>query len=144
MKGKVLRISVSEKRGTKKYNVSSAEIRENFGLVGDAHATFKSHRQVSLLACESIEKMRALGAEVFPGDFAENLTTEGVDLLSLKIGDKIKVGQDIILEVSQIGKECHSKCEIFQAVGECVMPKEGIFGKVVQGGMVSEGVEIEF
>jgi MOSC domain-containing protein YiiM len=97
---------------------------------------------VSLLAIESIDKMRAMGLKVGPGSFAENLTTEGIDLLSLPIGTRISIGKDIVLEVTQIGKECHTPCAIYRQAGTCVMPTEGIFGKVIRGGIVKTSDEI--
>jgi MOSC domain-containing protein YiiM len=112
------------------------------GLVGDAHADCCTHRQVSLLAIESIDKMRAMGLKVGPGSFAENLTTEGINLVSLPIGTRISIGKDIVLEITQIGKECHTPCAIYRQAGTCVMPTEGIFGKVIRGGTVKTGDEI--
>ena len=132
----IIAVCTSEKKGTKKEVISEGALREDYGLVGDAHADCCSHRQVSLLAIESIDKMRALGLKVGPGDFAENLTTEGVDLLHLPIGTRIAVGKEIILGVTQIGKECHAGCAIFRQVGKCIMPKEGVFAKVIRGGRV--------
>ena len=139
--GKILAISISDKKGARKNNVDSATLKEDFGIVGDAHAGTKD-RQVSLLAQESIEKMKAKGLKVKAGDFAENITTEGLDLLSLKIGDRLKINEEIILELSQIGKVCHTRCSIYYQAGDCVMPKEGIFVKVIKGGSVKAGDEI--
>ena len=139
--GKILAISISDKKGARKNNVDSATLKEDFGIVGDAHAGTKN-RQVSLLAQESIEKMKAKGLKVKAGDFAENITTEGLDLLSLKIGDRLKINEEIILELSQIGKVCHTRCSIYYQAGDCVMPKEGIFVKVIKGGSVKAGDEI--
>jgi MOSC domain-containing protein YiiM len=116
-------------------------VRENFGIEGDAHASDKWHRQVSLLAMESIEKMKAKGLKVGPGDFAENLTTEGMDLMGLPVGTKMSIGT-VEAEVSQIGKLCHSRCEIYEQAGDCVMPREGIFVKVLKGGDIKVGDEI--
>ncbi len=110
----------------------------NLGLEGDAHAGF-GHRQVSLLAMESIQKMRAQGLEVGPGDFAENLTVEGIDLLSLPVGARLRVGKEAVLRVTQIGKECHHRCAIYYQAGDCVMPREGIFAEVLRGGTVRKG-----
>lgn len=115
---------------------------EDFGLKGDAHGG-PWHRQVSLLALESIEKMRAKGLDVHPGDFAENLTTEGLELVSLPIGTRLKIGENAIGEVTQIGKECHHRCAIYYQAGDCVMPREGIFIKVIQGGPVKVGDMVE-
>lgn len=132
---KVLAVSISEKKGMRKKNVPEIELREDFGIISDAHAA-TPNRQVSLLAQESIEKMKQKGLKVKSGDFAENITTEGIDLLGLKIGAKIKVGTDVILEISQIGKTCHTRCSIYYQAGDCVMPKEGIFAKVIKGGTI--------
>lgn len=112
------------------------------GLLNDAHAGSEI-RQVSLLAMESIEKIRQKGLDVQPGDFAENLTTEGIHLYSLPIGTKLKIGRDVLLEVTQIGKICHDRCHIFYTVGDCVMPSEGIFTCVISGGEVTIGDIIE-
>jgi MOSC domain-containing protein YiiM len=141
-KGKIVAVCISEKKSTRKKNVFVGELRENFGLVNDAHSDPCTHRQVSLLALESIQKMQALGLKVGSGDFAENLTTEGIDLLSLPIGTQISVGDNALLEVTQIGKECHTPCAIYYQAGRCVMPEEGIFAKVIRGGMVKVGDEI--
>ena len=140
-KGKVLAVNISEDKGTKKTNVQSCSLLKDFGLKGDAHGG-PWHRQVSLLANESIEKMRATGLNVGYGDFAENITTEGVDLVHLPIGTEIRIGNSVILRVTQIGKECHERCAIYYQAGDCVMPKEGIFGEVVSQGEVKVGDEI--
>ena len=139
--GVVVAVCTSETKGVPKQDVGSAVLLENHGLDGDAHAG-RWHRQVSLLAEESIAKMRAKGLDVGPGAFAENITTRGLDLPSLPIGTRLGVGSEVLLEVTQIGKECHSKCAIFQQVGECVMPLEGIFAKVLHGGTVTAGDRI--
>lgn len=141
-KGRIRAISVSKDRGVQKVNVPDAELKAEFGLVGDAHAG-PWHRQVSLLGVESIEKMIAKGAKVSPGNFAENITTEGLDLLKLSLGSRLKLGQSVELEVTQFGKECHSRCEIFQQVGDCVMPREGIFARVIKAGKIQVGDAIE-
>ncbi len=140
---KVVAVSISEKKGMRKANVEKALAVEDFGLEGDAHASSKWHRQVSLLAMESIEKMRRAGLNVGPGDFAENISTEGVELVSLPVGAKLKIGPDVIGEVSQIGKKCHARCAIYEQAGDCVMPKEGIFIKVIKGGWIKPGDEVE-
>lgn len=140
-KGKVLAVNISEDKGTKKANIQSCTLLKDFGLKGDAHAG-PWHRQVSLLANESIEKMRAMGLNVGYGDFAENITTEGIGLVHLPIGTKIRVGNSVILRVTQIGKECHERCAIYYQAGDCVMPKEGIFAEVVSQGEVKVGDEI--
>jgi MOSC domain-containing protein YiiM len=141
-KGKIVAVCISEKKSTRKKNVNCGELKENFGLVNDAHSDPCTHRQVSLLAIESIQKMQAMGLTVGPGDFAENLTTEGIDLISLPIGTQIAAGDTALLEVTQIGKVCHTPCAIYYQAGKCVMPEEGIFGRVVKGGTVKVGDEI--
>jgi len=141
-KGKIKAISISKDRGTRKYNVPSAELKAAFGLEGDAHAA-NWHRQISLLAEESIAKMRAKGASVSEGDFAENITTEGIDLQSLTTGSKLRLGAAAEVEVTQFGKECHSRCEIFRQVGDCIMPREGVFAKVTKPGLIKTGDTIE-
>lgn len=140
--GKVVAVCSSLKKGTRKQVVPEVELKTNFGVVGDAHASSTWHRQVSLLALESIEKMRQQGFKVNPGDFAENITCEGIVLPALPIGTKIKVGKDVLLRISQIGKECHTGCAVFKQAGVCVMPKEGIFAEVLQGGKVKADDEI--
>ncbi len=141
-KGRIKAISISEKRGTQKSNVPEAELKTDFGIVGDAHAA-NWHRQVSLLAIESIDKMVAMGAKVSPGNFAENITTEGIELLELSVGSKIKLGKSVELEITQFGKKCHNRCEIFEQVGDCIMPREGVFAKVAEGGVIKVGDIIE-
>ncbi|GAB4442368.1 MAG: MOSC domain-containing protein [bacterium] len=141
MKGKIVSINICNKKSIRKKPVEEANLLEQLGIEGDAHAE-GGIRQVSLLAKESIEKMQKLGLDVKAGDFAENLTTEGIDLLALPIGTKLKVG-DVLLEVSQHGKICHTKCNIYKTVGDCVMPKEGIFCKVLKGGKIKTGMDIE-
>jgi len=136
---KIVAVCKSEQKGTKKEAVAEGILEEDYGLVGDAHADCCTHRQVSLLAMESIDKMRKLGFEVSPGDFAENLTTEGLELASLPVGTEIAIGNGVLLEVTQIGKECHRGCAIFKEIGKCIMPKEGIFTRVVRGGSVRAG-----
>jgi len=136
---KIIAVCKSNKKGTKKEIVAEGVLGEDYGLVGDAHADCCTHRQVSLLAVESINKMRSLGFNVGPGDFAENLTAEGIDLVSLPIGIHISIGEEIILELTQIGKECHTGCAIYRQIGKCIMPKEGVFAKVIRGGFVRAG-----
>ncbi|OGT96667.1 MAG: molybdenum cofactor sulfurase [Geobacteraceae bacterium GWB2_52_12] len=138
---KVLAVCISENKGERKKPVESVELRENHGIIGDGHAG-DWHRQVSLLAQESIDKMRALGLDVNAGDFAENITTTGIDLVSLPIGSRLQAG-GTLLEVTQIGKECHTRCAIYYQAGDCVMPKEGIFVKVINGGVIKPGDAIE-
>ncbi|MDI6869081.1 MAG: MOSC domain-containing protein [Coprothermobacterota bacterium] len=141
MTGKVVAVNISERTGVRKTNIGKAKALKNFGLEGDAHAG-NWHRQVSLLAQESIDKMRSFGLTLSPGDFAENITTFGIDLLSLDIGAKIKVG-NALLEVTQKGKSCHVGCEIRKLVGDCIMPREGIFARVLEEGEIEVGDEIE-
>jgi len=138
MTGKVVAINTSEKKGMRKKPIKEAVIKINYGIEGDAHASSEWHRQVSLLALESIKKMQALGLNVKPGDFAENITTEGINLPELPIGTRMTIGE-VEAEVSQIGKECHTRCAIYYQAGDCVMPKEGIFVKVIKGGKIKEG-----
>ena len=138
---RVVAVNISEKKGTFKYPVSQACLKQDFGIVGDAHAG-KWHRQVSLLAQESVDKMTALGVkDLTPGKFAENITTEGIELCVLLIGTRLSIGE-ALLEVTQIGKECHGDCQIFEQVGMCVMPTEGIFAKVLKEGTIKAGDEI--
>ncbi|MBJ6750133.1 MULTISPECIES: MOSC domain-containing protein [Geomonas] len=140
MIGKVIAVNISKNKGERKTPVPEVTMREEHGIVGDGHAG-DWHRQVSLLAQESIAKMQALGLDVKEGDFAENITTEGVDLVSLPIGAKIELGETL-LEVTQIGKECHTRCAIYYQAGDCVMPKEGIFARVLKGGVVRPGDKV--
>jgi MOSC domain-containing protein YiiM len=135
-------ISISERKGVPKRNVGEVKLIEAWGLEGDAHAG-AWHRQVSLLAWESIETMRAKGVAVRAGAFAENITTVGVDLLAWKVGTRFCIGP-AELEVTQIGKECHSKCAIYERVGDCVMPREGIFARVIRGGQIRVGDAVRF
>ncbi len=139
---RIVAVCRSKDKGTKKEVVAEGILREDYGLDGDAHADCGTHRQVSLLAMESIDKMRKLGLEVGPGDFAENLTTEGVELASLPVGTEMSIGKNILLEVTQIGKKCHRGCAIYKQTGKCIMPKEGIFARVLGGGPVRVGDEI--
>ena len=136
---RIIAVCKSKEKGTKKEAVADSILKEDYGLIGDAHADHGTHRQVSLLAIESINKMRSLGFDVGPGDFAENLTTEGMDLVSLPVGTRISAGDGIILEISQIGKECHAGCAIYRQTGKCIMPREGVFAKVIRGGLVRTG-----
>ena len=131
-------INISPKKGTFKQPVKQAELRVDFGIVGDAHAG-NWHRQISLLAQESIDKMTALGLDdLVPGKFAENITTQGMELFTLPVGTRLKLGECLV-EVTQIGKECHQHCEIYKKVGQCIMPHEGIFVKVLVPGVVRVG-----
>ena len=139
MPARVVSINISKRKGERKKPVDQVIIRDNFGIEGDAHASSEWHRQVSLLALESIQKMQQLGLDVKPGDFAENITTTGIDLLSLTVGTRLLIGNDLEAEVSQIGKECHSRCAIYYQAGDCVMPKEGIFVSILKGGTIRNG-----
>lgn len=136
--GVIRAVCISDKKGEQKHSVSSAELRPDHGIVGDAHAG-SWHRQVSLLAAESIERMRELIPDLADGAFAENLVTDGLDLTEVGIGDRFRAGGGVVLEVTQIGKECHDACAIGQKTGECIMPREGIFCRVLAGGRVRPG-----
>jgi molybdopterin adenylyltransferase len=142
MAGKIISVNISKDKGEKKHNIQKCMLIKDKGLKDDAHAGFM-HRQVSLLAQESINKIKNMGIDVVPGDFAENLTTEGIELPTLPIGTKLLVGDGIILRVTQIGKECHARCAIFQQVGDCVMPREGIFTEVLTEGEIKVGDTIK-
>lgn len=139
----ILAVCRSDKKGTRKVDIKEGSFRINYGMETDAHADSASHRQVSLMAIESIEKMRKLGLEVGPGDFAENLTTEGISLVSIPVGTPVAVGDEVLLEVTQIGKECHTKCAIYRQVGQCIMPEEGVFTRVIRGGTVKTGDKVK-
>ncbi|MDO8688162.1 MAG: MOSC domain-containing protein [Dehalococcoidales bacterium] len=139
---KIIAVCKSKQKGTSKKPMTEGYLEPNYGLADDAHADCSSHRQVSLMAIESINKMRELGLDVGPGAFAENLTTEGIELFSLPIGTKVDVGGEVILEITQIGKECHTKCAIYHQIGQCIMPQEGVFTRVIRGGLVKAGDEI--
>ncbi len=141
--GKIRAISTSKRKGIAKSNVSSAKLVENWGIEGDAHAG-NWHRQISFLAMESIDEMRKTLPKLQPGMFAENITTEFIDIPNLKIGTRVKIGKNAELEITQIGKECHDKCAIYVKVGNCVMPTEGIFAKVINDGdiFVNDNVEV--
>lgn len=136
--GRIVAVSTSATKSVRKRNVSEAVLKEDFGLEGDAHAG-AWHRQVSLLGIESVRKMQEKGLKVKPGDFAENLTTEGLNLIALPLGTKLRVGDGALLEVTQIGKICHTKCAVYYQAGDCVMPREGIFCRVLKGGRVAPG-----
>jgi len=139
--GRVLAVCTSQKKGVPKRDIGRAELRANWGIVGDAHAA-DWHRQVSLLAWESIEKMRAKGLKVRAGSFAENITTTGLCLVDLPIGTRMRIGTALV-QVTQIGKVCHDKCAIYYQAGDCVMPREGIFVVVLEGGMVQTGDTVQ-
>ncbi|RLE13307.1 MOSC domain-containing protein [Candidatus Aerophobetes bacterium] len=143
--GEIFSVNISSRKGTSKSPIEKAYIAKDFGVKGDAHFGF-SHRQVSLLSWEDIEEQNCYIKEgkfdikeLKPGDFAENITTRGIDLSCLKIGDKIKMGREVVLEVTQIGKKCHDLCEISKKIGKCIMPKQGIFARVLRGGWVRKG-----
>ncbi|OGO08214.1 MAG: molybdenum cofactor sulfurase [Chloroflexi bacterium RBG_13_60_13] len=141
----IVAVCRSRDKGTRKEPVASVVLKEGQGVAGDAHADCGTHRQVSLLAEESVRKMAEAGLRVGPGDFAENITTRGISLVSLPKGTRLALGEEAVLEVSQIGKECHTPCAIFHQVGWCIMPREGIFARVVSGGLVrpGDGIRIE-
>lgn len=138
--GIIKAICISEKKGTVKYEIPKAEVVKDWGIKGDAHGG-KWHRQISLLPCEVIEKFKKKGIDIKNGAFGENIITEGFDLKNIPVGSRFRAG-DVILEVTQIGKECHSHCEIYKATGECIMPREGIFTKVIHGGTISKNDSI--
>jgi len=135
---KIVSIAISKKKGTRKIAVDEAVLVENHGLEGDAHAG-PWHRQVSFLAGESIEKARKRGLDVTFGDFAENIATSGIDWLRVPIGSRAKLGDSAQVEITQIGKECHNKCAIYYLAGDCIMPREGIFARVLKGGKIRCG-----
>lgn len=138
--GKVIAVCISEKKGTQKHNVREAEFVEDWGVKNDAHAG-KWHRQVSLLSYDKIQAFRQRGAQVEDGAFGENLVVEGIDFAALPVGTRFVCNQ-VELEMTQIGKECHHGCAIFQKMGECIMPREGVFARVIKGGMIRQGDEL--
>ena len=139
---RVVAVNISEKKKTPKINIHEGKLIEDFGFEGDAHAG-KWHRQVSLLASESIEKAQGMRTDgLCHGMFAENITTEGIELHTLPVGTKLKIGDSAVIEITQIGKECHDGCAIKELVGKCIMPREGVFGIVLTGGKVKENDEI--
>ena len=138
--GKVMAVCISEKKGTQKKNVHEALFIEDFGLENDAHAG-KWHRQVSLLSYEKIQDFKKKGAPVEDGAFGENLIVSGIDFKKLPVGTRFQ-SWDVVLEMTQIGKECHSGCEIYKIMGDCIMPREGVFAKVLHGGKIREGDEL--
>ncbi len=140
---KILAVCKSATKGNKKEVMEEGYFEENYGLAGDAHADSSSHRQVSFMAIESIDRMHSSGYDVGPGSFAENLTTEGIDMVSIPVGTEVRIGEEVILEVTQIGKECHTGCNIFNQIGQCIMPKEGVFARVIHGGLIRTGDEIK-
>ena len=140
-RGEVLAVCVSKRKGVPKHDVGQGELRVDWGLVGDAHAA-NWHRQVSLLGQESVNKVIAAGINVRPGAFAENIVTKGLELFTLPVGTRMRLGAALV-EVTQIGKECHDRCAIYELMGDCVMPREGIFVQVLEGGRVKTGDTIE-
>jgi MOSC domain-containing protein YiiM len=138
---KIVSIAISKKKGIRKVQVDEANILENHGLEGDAHAG-DWHRQVSFLSSENIEKARSDGLDVTFGDFAENIATVGVDWKTIPVGTKVELGESALVEITQIGKECHNKCAIYYQAGDCIMPKEGVFAKVIRGGHISCGDKV--
>jgi len=138
----IIAVSTSMNKGERKKNVGKSFLLKNRGMEGDAHAGF-AHRQVSLLAEESIAKMTAQGLEVGPGDFAENLTTRGINLVNLPVGTRLQAGPEAVLRVTQIGKECHDRCAIYYQAGDCVMPREGIFAEVLKEGIIEAGDSLD-
>ena len=138
---KILSIAMSKKKGTRKDVVEEALLVKEHGLEGDAHAG-PWHRQVSFLAVESIDKAKATGLSVDFGDFAENIATEGIDWVNVPVGNRFRLGESALVEITQIGKECIKKCAIFYQVGDCIMPREGVFARVIEGGIIRCGDEI--
>ena len=141
-RGRIVAVSVSDRKGEVKHNVDQAQLLVDHGLAGDAHAE-GGIRQVSLLAQASIDKMVAAGAKVKPGDFAENLTVLGLSVMDLPVGTRLRVGEAVELEITQIGKTCHKGCAIRELVGDCVMPREGVFARILQEGLVKVGDTVE-
>lgn len=139
---KIVSIAVSKKKGTIKQCVQEAELIENHGIKGDAHAG-DWHRQLSFLAAESIEKASKKDFTIKFGDFAENIATTGIDWKSQPIGQQYRLGNQALVEITQIGKECHQKCAIYYRTGDCIMPKEGVFAKILKGGVIHIGDKIE-
>ena len=142
IKGRIRAISVSKTKGTQKVNVPGAELRADHGIVGDAHAG-NWDRQISLLDIECIDIMVAKGANVSPGGFAENVTTEGIDMAALKVGDKLRLGKEVEIKITQFGKKCHGRCKIYEQIGDCIMPRDGVFARVSRGGSITVGDDIE-
>jgi len=139
---KIIAVCKSKEKGTRKKAVAEGILKEDYGPVGDAHADCHTHRRAGLLAMESVGKMRRLGFKAGSGDFAENLTTQGVELISLSVGSKISVGKHVLVEVTQSDKGCHSGCAIRQEIGKCIMPREGIFARVIHGSCVRPEDEV--
>ncbi|SPD75288.1 conserved hypothetical protein [uncultured Desulfobacterium sp.] len=135
---KIVSISLSKKKGTRKIPVQDAVVLKDHGIKGDAHAG-KWHRQISFLASESIDRAKGTGLNVDFGDFAENIATSGINWMEIPIGTRVKLGESVLIEITQIGKECHQKCAIYYQAGDCIMPREGIFGRVLEGGTIRCG-----
>ncbi len=136
--GGIISVNISDEKGVRKMSVEEVVLEADYGIRGDAHASSEWHRQVSLLAMESIRKMKETGLDVSPGDFAENITTEGIELDKLPVGTRLSIG-DAEIEISQIGKVCHDRCPIYYLAGDCVMPREGVFARVIKGGRIRAG-----
>ena len=132
---RIVSIAVSKKKGTRKTCIDAAELKPDHGIIGDAHAG-DWHRQISFLALESIEKAKKQGLDVTFGDFAENICTQGIDWVHTPIGTRIRLGADVRVEITQIGKECHNRCAIYYQAGDCIMPREGVFARVLDGGTI--------
>lgn len=141
--GKIVAICISEKKGVQKKDIKRCKLIENHGLEGDAHAG-SWHRQISLLSKEARLVMEKKGVKLNDGDFGENLLTEGIDFANIKIGNKLRLGKDALVKITQIGKECHDRCNIYYQVGDCIMPREGIFAEVLKGGEIKIDDDIEF
>ena len=141
--GKIVAICISKKKGVQKKNVKQCRLIENYGLEGDAHAG-SWHRQVSLLSIEGRLVMENKGVKLDAGDFGENVLTKGVEFANIMVGNKIRLGKDALVRVTQIGKECHDRCNIYYQVGDCIMPREGIFAEVLKGGEIKVDDDIEF
>jgi len=140
---KVLSIAISKKKGVQKEPVNEARLLEGFGVEGDAHGG-PWHRQVSFLASERIQEQKKKGLPVDFGAYAENIATSGIDWPNVPVGSRVRIGESAILEITQIGKKCHTKCAIYSMAGDCIMPREGVFGRVLRGGVIRVGDEIEF
>lgn len=138
---KIVSIATSKKKGTRKVSVDEAYLKKEHGLEGDAHAG-KWHRQVSFLASEEIDKARRSGLDVTFGDFAENIATTGIDWKNIPVGTRVRLGSDALVEITQIGKECHNRCAIYYMAGDCIMPREGVFARVLQEGKIRRGDQI--
>ncbi len=141
--GKIVAICISKKKGVQKKDIKRCKLIENHGLEGDAHAG-SWHRQISLLSKEARLVMENKGVKLNDGDFGENLLTEGIDFANIKVGNKLRLGKEALVRITQIGKECHDRCNIYYQVGDCIMPREGIFAEVLKGGEIKIDDDIEF